>query len=60
MSTLQLFVMGFITILILCLLILGFIKYLDWLNERCYTKTAVTLEILVFAIIGGLVMAFAS
>lgn len=55
MSTLQLFVMGFITILVICLLILGFVKILDWLVDHNHEKLAITFAIIIFAIIGGLV-----
>lgn len=55
MSTLQLFVMGFITILVICLLIIGFIKCLDWLVDHNHEKLAITFAIIIFAIIGGLV-----
>lgn len=55
MSTLQLFVMGFITILVICLLILGFVKILDWLVDHNHEKLAIAFAIIIFAIIGGLV-----
>lgn len=55
MSTLQLFVMGFITTLVLCLLIIGFVKILDWLVDHNHEKLAIAFGIIVFAIIGGLV-----
>jgi hypothetical protein len=55
MSALQLFVIGFIFIAVICLLILGFVKILDWLVDHNHDKLAITFAIIVFAIIGGLV-----
>lgn len=60
METLLLFIFGFILTVGTILLIIGFVKILDWFIDHAYTKMGIAFATVVFAIIGGLVMAFGS